>query len=460
LASELFTKFGRWFHDALQEPAEEPKPGSMRARAGINDSPKESDSENKREIERLGKNIGNRLREIFKTGQPVPTGCLHLVGFETLRERLGDRWLLVKERVHDIARKLISRHTSPQDVWFRCGSDDYVVVFATLSKEPAQLVCARIVEELHSLLLGNTDTATISVRTLVTQFNGAVDLEETTLATLLANVRSDPPPQVEDQSQRTRPPLTRPTLEPVEFLYHPFWDVRRKVLSTYLCRAHRKRRGASSLTDYAVLPDRDSPGAIAALDINLLKHSLEILEELYANKFRMVISIPVNFETLANSSHRWDWVRAARSIPDDLRPLVAFTLFDLPIGVPSGRLAELLGIVRPFCRTVMITTKLEHTNLSVFSGTKVSIVIASAPRNAPDSKAIAAIGRFTAAAQLAGLQSCIDDITNPILARAAQSAGAAFIGGSEIGLPREVPEHMKRFIWQASDTPSQPNQET
>ena len=167
-------------------------------------------------------------------------------------------------------------------------------------------------------------------------------------------------------------------------------------------------------------------------------------EELYANKFRMVISIPVNFETLANSSHRWDWVRAARSIPDDLRPLVAFTLFDLPIGVPSGRLAELLGIVRPFCRTVMITTKLEHTNLSVFSGTKVSIVIASAPRNAPDSKAIAAIGPLHgggATGRPAILHRRHHE--SDFGPRGAERRRRVHRQEVKLDLPREVPEHMR-----------------
>lgn len=55
-----------------------------------------------------------RLRHILSGGQRHSAGAVQLIGLGTLRDRLGNRWDIVKERIYEQTERLFDRHLPPQ----------------------------------------------------------------------------------------------------------------------------------------------------------------------------------------------------------------------------------------------------------------------------------------------------------------------------------------------------------
>src|SRR3546814_13211250 len=69
----------------------------------------------------------------------------------------------------------------------------------------------------------------------------------------------------------------------------------------------------------------------------------------YTTLFR---SIPVSFETLTNRQTAMEYFECLRQIPSDLRNCIMPMLCHCPMGVPEGRLAELVNPLKRLTRAV------------------------------------------------------------------------------------------------------------
>jgi hypothetical protein len=145
--------------------------------------------------------------------------------------------------------RIIERHTSPHDVYFQRGADDYVLVFAKLEKSAAQLVCAKISQEIQQTLLGDAETQDVGVRTVVSEADGNLRLEKANLSNLIAAAAAMAAPPATAELAWSEPPIppvveSSPTASarpPEDILDRPIWDVQREVVSTYF-----SRRGGTS----------------------------------------------------------------------------------------------------------------------------------------------------------------------------------------------------------------------
>src|ERR1700757_2394969 len=72
--------------------------------------------------------LKSRLAAAVNGRRVIAAGAFHFVGLNEFHERLGNNWERVREKVHMHTRRIIERHTSPRDVYFSGGSDDYVLV--------------------------------------------------------------------------------------------------------------------------------------------------------------------------------------------------------------------------------------------------------------------------------------------------------------------------------------------
>lgn len=112
-------------------------------------------------------NVVEALRRILARRDPTPAGSIHLMGLDSLADRLGSHWPAVADRVHLLTIRLLNQYLSPNDTWFRHSGDTYVVVFAQLGAAQAEIICDMMVKELQRLLLGSNDTESIRVRASV-----------------------------------------------------------------------------------------------------------------------------------------------------------------------------------------------------------------------------------------------------------------------------------------------------
>jgi hypothetical protein len=386
--------------------------------------------------------LKSRLAAIVRGRSVIAAGSFHLVGLTEIRERLGDGWERVREKVHDQTRRIIARHIAPQDVFFPGGVDDYVLVFATLSKAAAELVCAKITQELEQTLLGDTETHDILVRTVVSETDGSLRLENANLSDLLASAaaelagRKTPGASAISGHDLAAPPV----IADATILYRPVWDVQREVLSTYFSR---RSLGVSSVT----ATRRGTPEALARLDLETLRAGVALLSDLHRKNFRLRLSLPVGFDAFASGPRLRSYVELCRSIPENLRVLIAFELVDLPLGVLHGRLAELTAALRPYCGLALATVDWWRADLSQFANTGIRLVNAVVAPGSGEKGVLADMDRFARAAGKAGLQSAVENVGTSSLALAAKGAGIDFISGDRIAPCLEIPNHILRVSW-------------
>lgn len=401
-----------------------------------------------------------KARQILQTQSSVAAGVVHFLGLDQIQEAVGDKWSLICERVHDLAARILRKHLGPLDAWMKYDDANYLIVFSGRDKAAAQLVCGKVKAELHELLLGHGDTKTITVKTATIDLDGRVLVESQTLGDLLdafasqASATSDRT-ECDPQNDDTAPPGARSgdTLalrlgfaqkaEP-QFMYRPVWDAYARVISTYICEPVLTQPGFTPVHGYDVLYDRENSDDIFDLDVRTFSEAVATYNELFQNRFRFILSIPVHFETLANTRRRREYWQLCRMTPKYLIPFIAFELAGLPPGVPFGRLSEIVNILRTACRTIIARTGGEFPDLHTYVQSGIKAVGLEICAHADGAKVRQDIERFGAICRKAGIVPYADGVRAAWMLDTAERASFKYMTGPLIGEAEPFPQHMVR----------------
>lgn len=390
------------------------------------------------------------LKRIFSQRDPTQCGSVHLLGLESLHARLSARWPAVAERVHQLTERLLEQKLGAGDAWFRHGPETYVIVFSQLGPDQARLICAKVLEELQKLLLGDVDTNSIVVHTAVHEVGSDMMFAPAKLKDMLDAAVTRGRHVTADAAIAAAPASAAQAAAtiwagPLEVKYRPAWDLRQQVLSIYIARCTRLRKGRQPAWGYECQNDPADPYQILETDMTIASRSLEVALELYDNRFRFFLSLPVHFESLAAQSRRRELVGLLQTVPAHLRPLMTFHLNGVPAGVPAGRLSEMVSTLRPFGRTIMVVVDIGGGDLPAVaaSGAKVASLLlphgVSADRIRPD------LLRFGAMATKLRLHTSVEGVEDAAMEKLCEEAGVSFLAGGLIGGWMDVPENVLRM---------------
>ncbi|MDG3443123.1 hypothetical protein [Nitrospirillum amazonense] len=465
--------------------------------------------------------IQGRLGAILEHQARVSAGTVQLLGLESLKEKLGSRWPSVRDRVHQLTERLLNQSLGPGDVVFPYGPDTYLVVFAQMDERAAGLLCARVLQDLQRLLLGDADTATIVVRTAVRQVTGDLVLKPHRLADLLAGTaRAEAVAKGREEaaaSGRAAPGWTElhgapgrdvgggtliqgaagvagapgwmplPSqggrtgfsqgevtaawaahgqLGPLEIVYRPVWDANHQALCLYITRGRRMRRGGQAVYGYDSVSKTSVGGTLSAetlnaildLDEEAMRQAIATYLELYDNRFRFFLSLPVHYETLAGLQRRRSYVALASRIPSHLIPFLTYHLVGLPEGTPTGRLADFVTALRPFGRNLMVGVALGRQDMATLAaagvkgvgiilpgaGDRTAIDHPGAERPSPE-RVATDLGLVAAEARRHRLKLYVEGVDSVETEGLVDRVGADFIAGDLIGGWTEAPEHIVRM---------------
>lgn len=402
--------------------------------------------------------LRDRLRNILGAGNTISAGSVHLLGLDALRDKLGARWDAVSGRVFMLTERLLRDTLSPQDVFFRHETGTYVVVFARLGPAEARLVCGRIVADLQRILLGEDDTTSVTVRSSVREVGGGTQMRGASLDEMVRAAVNSPPAGDDDKggagnsgdptAERMPPPprwaVAVEEKGPLEIMYRPAWDAGRQVLSLYIARPCRQQARRRPVWGYEAADDPADPASVLALDLTVLREAVDCYVELYQNRFRFFLCLPVHFESVAITSRRQPVIALLQRIPAELRPFLTFQLDGLPAGIPEGRLRDLVNALAPYGRCVGASLPLGSRELPTYAAAGVREMAtalppgAALPRLAPD------LAQFAAAAQKLKLRTILEGVDAPAQEQMAEAAGINFLAGDYIGAWTSTPEHAVR----------------
>jgi len=400
-------------------PVSETKPGHAKKVA--------SDSKGQQEF------IEN-LNESLQLNATVSTGRVHLIGLEKVKSRLGDKWDRMKDKAHQIVRTIIEDRISPHDMYTLYKDLSYLVVFADLHKDEAQLKCSLIAQEISNRLIGTQKAVNFTdISTLAAKEDGEVYFQVMPSIDDLAGKLEEI--SKKDNREAAQNAIDVPIsvvtdFETIRHIFRPLWQVRAKIVSTFICVPIQMREDGSYVCGYDVLADPTNSADIARLDIYNLKATVRELIALHEQDKPALLSTPVHFETLAGLQRRIDFANLSGRLLDGIEDHMVFELVEMPEGVPQARIADFVGALRPHARAVTAKFSIDHTDFESYKTAglhAVGVDIYADTRK--EAEIMRLMDRFVELANKNDLKTYIHGVNSLSLRTAAITSGFDYIDG-------------------------------
>jgi hypothetical protein len=445
------------------------------------------------------------LQSLLGSGAQALAGRVNFIGLNKIKEKLGAQWPHVADRADDITRRAIERRLTPADVFTRYQELQYLIIFAQLSKEQAQLKCALIAEEITKRLLGeNISSDLLEVKTMVSAVGGHMQFEDVlSIGALAAKFVAEAGGNVAGQAASIPSPanggvsttssvgansggnvaamesggaapvwsqfqsdgsksaghskIDTPAqwelgeasdpLATLNIMYRPTWATTRNAVTGFHCvLTTTGLDGRPTLWTYDSAQSPD--GSLAQrLDLLVLRQTVTHLRTAVGAGHKLLLIIPVHFETLAPNARRVDYIGRCRlGIPPELARYVVFEIQSVPDGVPQSRLLEITSALRPYCTGISTDASPGQSVFRPTSETGITC-IGYEHRGMPgsESREIQEMQRVVAGAQKAGMIVCVRCAHSVSFAVAAIAAGTTFLSGNVVSLLTERPGPVYKF---------------
>lgn len=405
-------------------------------------------------VEPLAANFAKLAADLIRGADEVMAGKVQLIGLERIRERFGDGWSRVAERADRIAEQAIRRRLNSHDIMTKVHDLNYLVLFTGVPQEEAQLRCRMIADDIARELLGDEGSAELlEVKTAVAQVDKEVSFEETPSlealsSLLLAGAEGASPPTDAQPPARPRAAWTQPAdpLDAVEFVYRPMWDVKRKVVSAFLCLPALRLPGGQRVVGEQSIPGIESEDVQKTLDNRLLDRVLEDLSKVAQAGRRLLLALPVHFNTIAAASRRLEYLNECRRLPPGVAKLLLFEIVGAPSGVPQSRILELATALRTQSRAVLFRTPIWSSGWGELSQAGILAVGADLSReNAPEATLMERFVKFAETADAKRLGCYLHGLRSLSLTVSAVGAGFHYLSGQPIADLADAPPDAHHF---------------
>jgi hypothetical protein len=417
------------------------------------------------------------IRRLLERTPSLQASRVNVIGLKRVKDRFGDAWKHVADRADRIARNVIERHLDPGDIYATWGVDTYITVFARLSEQEARVKCYLIGNEIVRTLLGDEASEYLEVKTAVTRVDGGVDLKEVGSMDRLfegAEVISPlaPPPEpapaaphpAEAMSAETglsfvpierdrpagtvqsAPAAVTDVLAGVNFAFRPMWDPMRNVIATYLCVPRVRLSDIGGADGDASLAVAGDPDAMKRLDIAVIAHVKADLKAMAADGRRLIIAMPIHFETLCSAALRRRFAAEIGAIPEAMKQYLVIEVIDVPSGVLKSRLMEVIAPLRLHCRAVSLQVAIGTIDFTHIRGTGISAVGANIADLAKSEFIVMQqLSRFQRAAEKAEVVTFLHGAQTRSLVAAAVGAGFHYVDGDAVAATLTRPERIVPF---------------
>jgi hypothetical protein len=408
--------------------------------------------------------IEARIEALLKGSTELLDGQVNVIGLSGLRERMGSRWSVMAPRAISIGKRAMEKRLTPVDVWTQLDEVDWLVILPSLVGDAARVKCGSIGEDIARGMLGDgfrpqaiedyvevlTATSRQEGRYVFERTTGLAALSQRLVEDLRASRAADPAaPSGDDDATASEiqplaeaaqlgptsswVPVSAPNAPSAEteqlFAYRPIWDVRNGVVSTYMCRP----------TPTANIPPEE-------VDFAALGRVVRDFRQLTQARRRVLLAVPVAYETLAGNARRRRYIELCRMLPALQKPLVVFEMTDVPRGAAAARLPEFVSLLRPYARTVMQRVSLARPGLRPVAETGIGTIGVDLDEiDAGDSTIAQGLARFAEAASAVQLSTYVHGARSMPVVVAAVDAQFSYIAGEPIAEPIDLPEAIYRF---------------
>ncbi|MBI1776733.1 MAG: hypothetical protein HYR63_15415, partial [Proteobacteria bacterium] len=365
----------------------------------------------------------------------------------------GDAWSRVAARADQVAERVIQKRLTQQDMMTKVHDLNYLILFAGASQEEAQLRCRLIAGEIAKQLMGEDGSGDLlSVKTGVTPVDGATLFEDTPsldeLASRLAadDSHSEAAAAAAKPKEEAQAPEPTDPLAAVEFVYRPMWDVRRKVVTAFLCLPAVRLAGGQRIIGENAIVGIDTEETQRALDLRILKRVTDDLLTAFNAGRKFLLAVPVHFDTISTAARRLEYLNECRRLSPLASKLMMFEVIGAPEGVPQSRVLELTTALRSRARAILFRSPIWSSNWGDLA--QAGIVAAGADlshEHASETVLVERFVKFVDAAEKRKLGSYLHGLRSLSLTVSAVGAGFHYLSGQPIESLAEAPPDAHRF---------------
>jgi GGDEF domain-containing protein len=382
----------------------------------------------------------------------IARGSVNVISVKAIRSWAGDWWSQKRGDVWTYVERKLAEHLDRSDMRARISDSEFLIAMNSDQGLAAQATSVKILEDVLTHLLGSVDINDLGISSVIGVENGEAVCRRIDAASVLASrarrdsQRSPVRRAVEAADEARRTPVAFTTAGGaalrVDFTLEHVVSLRRNVATAIRIEPVVTHLGSGrQATSRAVsrLPDRD----IAFVDEATLKFAALFARGAQGHDTPDLI-LPASFRTLGTQRGR-DMLTGTPGLSLALlRGGVMIELVDITRGTPSGRLLEVVGLLKALTRGVIARVPPEKDALRGLKDARLAgLALDASDLTGPAEKVAAEImnfGRDTkglapmtilqglpaegyfAAAETAGLTHAALRATNPLAAVAAAAS--------------------------------------
>ncbi len=384
-----------------------------------------SAADRQREVEAL-------LAQLFAKKSLVTSGRLQMLGFDKVRERLGQAWPMMQAAVYKITDDTIRALKAPEDIFLRYH-DDYVLIFPLAAPAEALARAARIAEEIGERLekIGEEALRLIKVEAHICAAETARLAGQSLhdiLAALYGIVEADASRKGAARHAAEASAETAPAWVPA-CVYFPLWSIRKKALSAYLCEPEGKSAGPL---------DRD---------FDLLRAAKAELPKMQQRGDERMLVVPVRHGTLYNVDSSQKYQSLYRDIPMPHRRQLVFLVTGYIEGLPEKDAFWFLPALKAAGQHVFVEMPLRtKANFAALKQLGIDGLGVTADAGIDEAVVLGYLQNIAGLAHQAGLaQTFVLNIPTLSLATSASCMGFSWMGGPAIHGLVQGPDKSHQF---------------
>lgn len=382
----------------------------------------------------------------------IARGSVNVISVKSIRSWAGDWWSQKRGDVWTYVERKLAEHLDRNDMRARISDSEFLIAMNSDQGLAAQATSIKILEDVLSHLLGSVDVKDLGVSSVIGVENGDAVCRRIDATSVLASRarrdshRSPVRRAVEAADEARRTPVAFTTAGGaalrVDFTLEHVISLRRNVATAIRIEPVVTHLGSGrQATSRAVsrLPDRD----IAFVDEATLKFAALFARGAQGHNTPDLI-LPASFRTLGTQRGR-DMLTGTPGLSLALlRGGVMIELVDITRGTPSGRLLEVVGLLKALTRGVIARVPPEKDALLGLKDARLAgLALDASDLTGPAEKVAAEIMNFGrdakglapmttlqglaaegyfAAAETAGITHAALRATNPLMAIAKPEA--------------------------------------
>ncbi|WP_417317701.1 hypothetical protein [Emcibacter sp.] len=392
------------------------------------------------------------LQSLLENDDLALSGRAQLISLISFQERLGDSWDGIKGRLGAAFENSMENSCGPNDNLFKRSDEEYIAVFSSQTaedKSPDDLsnLCRDLMTAVARKFLGEMKPDPDLARTIYGMKDGELIFDPEKREEAAEKGDKKKGKEVDDSKSSIDQLFV--SNERFDLLYRPNWSVRHETITTYSVHASASDAKGNFRYDYNVLKDKTSLECLIGLDWLLLADAIETMQGLYFNNFRTVYTIPVHYETVFSQERIKGYLARCRTIPEELRKYVIFSLASVPAGIPVPKLQMIVSSLSPYCNSIQLECASPPRDCSGFVMPGLKYLKYRLPvKKSTDKDFWVKIAEFALSCKKHKLLSVLAEVNAVEQFLIAREIGVNFLSGDIIGDYCEIPEHMQKIKWQ------------